>query len=52
MNQQLQFDPKETARLANQPEAAEAAGSHRNLPRSSLVSFSPVSPQVELSNAM
>ena len=29
-NQQLQFDPEETTRLANQPEAAEAALSRRS----------------------
>jgi hypothetical protein len=40
MNQQGQFNPEETARLANQPEAVEVARSHRNFRRSSLASFS------------
>jgi hypothetical protein len=40
MNQQGQFNPEETAGLTNLPEAVEAARSHSNLTRSSLVSFS------------
>jgi hypothetical protein len=41
MNQQGQFNPEETTRFANWPEATEAARSCRNLMRCSLLSFSP-----------
>jgi hypothetical protein len=41
MNQQGQFNPKETTRLAKQLEATEeAARSHQNLTRSSFARFS------------
>ena len=40
MNQQWQFNPEETPRLANWPKSMEAARSLQNITRSSLVSCS------------